>query len=544
MNFESILTRHRWLPIIVLTGLTLLLWLPFSFNVGPTMDDWFFFANGERGFAWGVPTRPLLGLAHGIAQMLTPGSFIGSNLILAALIMGRSLAVYGILRRLGVNAAVALVTAALTLTFPADSGVFYRGALTVYVSGLAYLIAVYCLLAALDQPRLRWYVGMWLALLVCVMSYEAQYVLIALTPALLWLVRPRLDARWRALTLRWYLFPVLWAVYYAITALTTPAALSYQADIRAPLTPQALVETFAFVYDQHLLSAWLASVAQPLNLTYSLVAAAAGLLVSSAALVMQYYKEEAALVNPVRRHVTPLHMLMIGVVVIGAGIAVYLPSTVRTETLRTYFVTSVGGALVFSALFAGLSHRIHTRLPLIIGSGILVALGMFGLLHQHAGYQQRSAAQQRFLVDFARIVPQPATNTGIAVIFESTDEMFALFQSAWRFPQMFIVLYGDPWVAAVACPATSFDLPLDQQPCQFNDEGIYAQITQGVWWQRPYDRLIVMMYDGGTFEIVDDITPYAADIPQAAAYDPEALIDRSLPLPPRACTLFTIQVCD
>lgn len=545
---ESVVSREKRqlgvhrpaLALLALLVLTLLLWLPFGFNVGPTADDWFFFANAERGLSWGASLRPLLPLPHWIGAQLTPGSFVGSNLVLAALLWLRAVAVWGIVRKLGFALSISFAAAALTLVLPIDTGVFYRGALTVYVSGAAYLLAVYWLLVALERPRPTVYFAMWLCLLIAIMSYEAQYPLILITPALLWLTRPALDKRWRGLVLRWFLFPSAWAVYYALSIVTQPSGFAYQASLRPTFDIGGIVAGIGFLYQRHVSSLW-QDVSRTSAAPIMLLTCVAAALIIGGAWLMRNRAETAAFASPLRRALPVWTLIPLGLVIIGAAAAIYLPTALRFDTLRTYFVSTVGMAFVLVGVLAWLETRLKRAWVTALILGVIGAVGMAGMLDQHQTYRDTSNRQQAVLTDFGRLVPMLPGYVGIAVIDRSAPPLSELFVSPWHFPQTFIVLYDDPTVAVVHCPQSSFERPLAERPCQFTATGLRAVITPDVTWERPYDRLIVVEYADQTFRILDDIAAYAGSVP--AVYDPDALIERSAPLPPNACTLFTVNDC-
>src|SRR5262249_30117224 len=113
----------------MLAALVLALWLPFGLGATGLLEEWSLFAWVDRGepvFALrtipGHESRPLVVLGWALGYWLTPDSFVGLNLVHAALLLTKALLLYAVLARLAPgHRAVALVAAVLFVVYPADT---------------------------------------------------------------------------------------------------------------------------------------------------------------------------------------------------------------------------------------------------------------------------------------------------------------------------------------------------------------------------------------------------------------------------------------
>ncbi len=515
-----------WLIALALLIGVVALWLPFGWNVGFVGDDWFLFLNARFGSAWATLGRPLVPVPFVLGYALAPGQFVGFNLMLALLILARSGLCYAILRRLGVGRGLAFGAAALVLVFPADTGLFYLGALNVYFSWIAFLLAFYCLLLYWRRPRVTFLAVLWLAQVLCLGTYEAAYPLILVAPLAL-LPERRSRSRWRGTLIRWYLFPALNLIRLALVALLSPAALDYQSGLVTGGVPSisSMIESVVGVYVRHFWGGWVdGGISSP----YLLIGAALGVLV--AAVAWWLARRDPPAPSRVERWLP-----LAGLAIVGLGVLIYVPTSLRDDTLRTYFGSSAGAALAISALVWLLIRR---ALPFAVIIGLLAALGCGHLLEQHAVFVRATEAQQTVIVGLAAVAPSIAPGSTLIVMDESPGrDLSHIFPGRWQFQMPFLLVYDDPTLTVALCYPD--DAPQNPDAyCAFEDQYIEARLTPAISWQRLYSTVIFLRYTGvGEFVVADTLAPYG-DSPD---YNPDALIDRDSPPPALIRSLFTVQ---
>jgi len=77
------------LPFLALMLIAVLLWLPFGLHVGFYADDWLFYSSIQAGKFWGPALRPFLNFPWIFTYHLDSSSFVGANLFLWFLILGK-----------------------------------------------------------------------------------------------------------------------------------------------------------------------------------------------------------------------------------------------------------------------------------------------------------------------------------------------------------------------------------------------------------------------------------------------------------------------
>ncbi|MEP7290965.1 MAG: hypothetical protein ABI835_04235 [Chloroflexota bacterium] len=529
MTPQNIFARWRWrlTPEWGVAGILLLiaaaLWLPFGFNVGFWGDDWFFYLNARFGSAWGTLSRPLLPLAFIFGYGIAPGQFAGFNLTLALLLFARSGLCYALLRRLRTGRAPAFAAAVLALVYPADTGVFYLGAIAVYLAWVAFLLALYLLILYWQSPRLIYLALMWVAQIVSLGTYEATYPLIFVSPLVLLLLEPRLRRRWTRILFRWYIFPALNLIRQVSLFLLNPGALTYQTGLVASSnSPSAILASFLKIYQRHFFTGWVEGDSSP---AYALVAVMTGVLAGVACWRLARGEQPRSK----RFHGV---LILVGLAIIGLAVLVLLPTSLRDVTLRTYFASSLGAALALAAA-AWLLTRRALLFALLIG--LLVSLGFLRLLQQHDHLAALSAVQQADVIQVAQLAPSLSAGTALLIMDETPGrELSPVFFSRWNFQNPFLLAYDDPSLLAALCYPD--DAPQNPEAyCAFQAEYVEVRISPQIVWQRPYDRVVLIRYTTAhQWVLANAPAPYAT----SALYDPGALIDEDAALPEVIRTMF------
>lgn len=224
-------------------------------------------------------------------------------------------------------------------------------------------------------------------------------------------------------------------------------------------------------------------------------------------------------------------LIAVGLLIIVLGIAVYLPTTQRDLTMRTYYFSSLGAALVLAVVGWEIARRTRRNVVFAVLAGALALIGCWRLLEQHAVFRDRAASQQDVLRQIIDVVPQPQDHVALLVLDEgSTPTLLERFTSSLFLRGSLSLIYDTAYLSAGIC---DFTLPEDDpDACHFQPGQVEALLDGGVYVAATYDRLIVLRYSEDGIELVDSLADYV-DAP--VAYDPLPLIGAGDP--PRVATM-------
>lgn len=184
----------RLLSYLLLSAVVLAVWLPGGFNVGPLNDGWLYLQH-PIWISIGAGTRLLQCLPRTLGLSLTPGSFVGWQLVLLVLTLARGILVYEIASRmLDGQRAYALACGLLALFHPMDHLYFWVDASNV---DMAYALALAACLAALLHLRsgsCTSLAAMCILQLASCFTYSGFVPVLGAFPVLLWLLW-KLDGR-------------------------------------------------------------------------------------------------------------------------------------------------------------------------------------------------------------------------------------------------------------------------------------------------------------------------------------------------------------
>ena len=136
------------------TVMAIALWLPFGLNITDFSDAWVFYGSLDAGLPLLSDSRPFQLVMYHLAYAVDPNSFVGPNLLMLLLFIGKSLAVYGSLRLiLPQLPVIAFLSAALLMLFPADTGTFWLAAFNVHSPVFFFFLAVLALVWYWRRPH-------------------------------------------------------------------------------------------------------------------------------------------------------------------------------------------------------------------------------------------------------------------------------------------------------------------------------------------------------------------------------------------------------
>jgi len=528
---------------LALLVLTLLLWLPFGFNITCVLDGWHAIANIEAGLPWIPAARPLVPLPFILAYLITPGSFVGFNIMLAFEFWLKAWLFYLALRQLRLPVNFAFALAALTLLSPIDPLFFYLSTYTLNTCIIFYLVALNGLLLFWKTRRPSAMALVWIGLSLCVLTYEVLYPIIFLTPLLLFSRGARFNRRFITAALMWLVIPIFGALRLALLALSSSVDFQYQSDLIAQAPAfDSMIGGIGRVYIHTLLEGWWMNLA-PATPLWLAIALVSGLLVGGITFWLSRQNRDQALNYRV--------IIGCGFVIIGLGVVMFLRTALFNQLGRIYFIPAFGAAFVFCGVFGWVSlRRLNSPLVFATLTGVLAALGSLQLLEQHSSFVTRTEAQQRVMLQMAEAIPRPVTETAVIVVDESPDRVLASVipsSNNFIFPYIATYLYADYDLFFTLCYLNDAGLLSDNR-CIFADDYVSAEHVEWVRrsdralvpYQR-YDRALVLTYTTQNgFVIAQDITRYTTSEQARAAYDPDLRLVPDSLLPARVTSEFLV----
>ena len=545
---------HSILPLITLVLLAVLLWLPFGLQVGYYADEWTVMADIQVGAFLTGSVRPFELLTWFTAYHLTPDSFAGLNLLMLVMIAAKAISAYLLLTELSLNRLFAFGTAALLLLYPADSGVFYMGSISIHTSGFLFLLALW-LLARFWRTGQRW---LWLAISIasalCLGMYEGVYPLFVLAPLMLLYLNSRVLRRLIIVSAIWFILPLLFGLRIIATLNTPVAASSYQAMLFADDTSLGTITGSLWRANRVVLAdGWVSAVLQTVapagwsgvrNIPKNILANAyigytfiGVLLVGFTAVVLTHRNQLSTL--SIKRLVL---LLVASPLIITLGFLLYSLTNLRDLNLRTLLYASIGGALLMASalwLVGKLLHRLV--LVFIIGLLVLCGVGLSSLHFQHEHYATLGRMQIPFMQTLVRAVPLIQPNTTLVVMDETPQRLLAstFNQLSLYLEGVARVIYADSSLSATICyPDDAQGWGQFNEACRFDDSGLSLLFDGVPYWSRGYDQLVVLRYtEAGSIELQTSLALYTAASSAANAYQPSAHISTDAPLPVRAYTM-------
>lgn len=533
--------------VVVLLAMVLVVWWALDPRSTALMEEWPFyqdFSQGALPWMWSS-SRPLLLSLLWVASHLTPGSYLGANLLTAAICLGNGVVVFVLIRRLRPTEPLfAYITALLFPLYPAETGWYDLRLLGHVECVFCYLLAAWWFVCYWEKPRLLTLLGVWGALFLSLATVESTYAIAALTPALLlWLNR---GLSWRVVrvALLWYALLLLWGIRAVVIYLTTPPLGGLQMAHESMLTRLAALEhDMRMAYGRVLKYGWIDAyhALVPRSPTSYLVMAVMALV----ALMGIFFLRRSVRVSSVRE--TSWHPVtvdaawgFVGLVVVGAGYIMFAPFAFYAPlTERVYNVASLGGALIIAALLTGCWH-ITRWLGVPVLAVVSIAVGLSVGYAAHGALRMRSISlqEQRFLAAIVQAAPHVRPGTTL-VLLDPTHQ-FSFYNQGSTFPniaylQSAVQLATNQTTLVVWCDP---GLPLPTRPlCTFTRTAIAGVWLDGNDGEHPYrtdaSHVVILRDDGENAIRVQDTWPVAG----ATTYAPHRLI--SGPLPASVHTLFT-----
>jgi hypothetical protein len=530
--------KYVWLRNILIVVTFLLLvsafWRRYGMNGGDTADGWMTFRYAdERGLLPLPLDRPFVYIFVSLAHWLTPDSFVGVNFLMASAFLLKGSLLYGLLRRLRVNVAYAFAAATLFICFPADTGQFWQGAIAIQFTLILYMVAAYWLLAYWHRARWYYIIGMSLALFISLTTYEAGYPLALLTPLILLLLNRRLDRRLLKTAGIWYTALGLTLVFVASVALVLKFPYPYQSSLlEARPTVQQILESLVNNYTLHF--TWIQNVTRSPSVTLAI-----GLALICWWLSKMYSPTAKKLHSPAFLAV----LTLVGLVALGVGFAAYLPTSLRTVSVRTFYYSSIGGAITLTMIVALITSLLPLRIRRIVFAAVMAIVISFGaskLILSHGEFVNAYNRQVFILASIVQYAPRPDLGATIILIDKTSDgRLINVFNSSRFFNGALTLIYRDYSLNAALCfPNKPQGWGYHQEVCRFSADGISVEtkdVDQFSVSQR-YSKVILFRYTAnGEVQLERNLSAYISS--PISGYEPDKIAHPEATPPRRYYTM-------
>ena len=525
-------------------ALILLLYLPFGFDFVWQYEEWVYqaFLEGRTSRAGSeAMSRFWLLIIFPLANILDANPIVFHHLLHISLASAKLALLYGIVRKLGVAPVYAFLFAMLSMVYPVNVALMSSRSVLYAFSMSALFAAVYLILLFIEKPgRLR-LLGILAALSFNVGSYENAYAIIAIVPILWFRRSPRWTCHNINLTVIWYLMPAAKVIYLFVLA---GAGRSFYGDWQlSNLTEQArpLLEAIshylgvvANVYHQAFILGWqeaFRSLGQNAWLAPTLTAI---LLAAVVAVYLTRHSKEQRF--PTRRQLSL--STVVGLFLVLPAIAVLMWfETYQTELFRIYIYVPFGAAAVVISLFLLIVSPIQNRrlrqAALVCLCLIVMLPATSRLFVQHASHVKGANAKARVLSQIVKQVPYFEHSARLVVVTDMSNAAFEDngISDLWSnmLDSAIFVLYpeGRPSISIL---------------CRFRDSCSRDDLSKsirGIEDVTDFSKYVLFrLHDDLSVELLPRL-PTELDSALNHTYNPERLINRSAPIPPRAYTLLS-----
>lgn len=537
-----------------------ILWGPFGLKTTGIMEEWIRLENAEgnniRFTTIGSGARPLNDLLRYGFSKLTPGTTVALDFSLIFAFFFKGLMMYGIVSiLLPQHPSVAFATGVLFLLYPAEPDPFTMRSATNQQSFALYLIAVYLLLVNYRKPsnlRLR---VMVITLVCSLLLYEVAYTTAFLVPLLLIWLDKGISKRVMRVAAVWYAALAICLAYtlnFYFRALSDPQ--SYTSSNSAIGDSSFLdllkktVRSIATAYNQHFKEGWLDTLdyLKPVTAYHYY---AIGLALAVGLITLYLINRSTFASRNIRKDVRQYSFLLVlGLLILGLD---FLPYSVTNYTWRIYIRSAAGAALslvvvvfILIQLIPNVSIR---KFVFVIFTVISVYMAGAWSLYKHEDLIIRTLAQQDFLSEIARQVPDVADNTAIIIVTDLNNNIplptYKHLSAALR------LLYDNQTLRGEVCiPATS--LPdnnlarVRYSLCEFGEDRLIGQVGKtanplGHSFNYPYKHvLFFQLHRPDDLELLATVPSEYLSSAAPTTYHPEKLINEQAQAPARAQTMF------
>ncbi len=354
----------------------MLLYLPYGVDGVAHKEGWENKAYLESGRIGGqLATRFWALVPNVLANLLSAESFASLHLVYLFMLWVKSVCFYGILRRLKVSPTFAFLCAMLFTVYPVNTMLMNLRSIQPEFSVVSLLAAAAIALDYRENPSRLRLIGIWLAILFNIGTYEAGYVVIAVVP-LYWLCR-RPMRTWQSFNLIaiWYLFPAAKVAYLVIISAAKRSfygsyllkgALESQRSLLDSLMYYA--EVLLNIYLQTFVYGWQEAVTALNENEWLAPVLAALILVGLVSVCLD--RSTSSTMFPSRRQTGLALLTGLFFIVPSVGVLVW-PEKFNQDLWRLYIYVSIGAAIAILFLIVLLSLQIKN---LLLRRGIIVCV--------------------------------------------------------------------------------------------------------------------------------------------------------------------------
>jgi hypothetical protein len=514
--------------------LAMILYIPFGWSHVGHWEEWVI-----KAYVQGMPntwldtelrTRLFVIVPHTLAHILTPNSFIGYNVIHMLMFLGKSIFLYGILRKLNLPLLLAFLVSALFMVYPVNSAIMSLRSFPMQFSTLSLLLAGYLILHIREYPSRLGTIGVWLALLFNVGSNESGYLIILIAP-MFWLgLEGRLNWKSIQLTAIWLMMPaVRLAFTFALLASERGFYLSGDLDSmagtpleRLNLIFRALINSYLETYP----TGWAEAVTTLLTPDYLIWSVIGTVIVL---LTAWWLIRQDEIILSIRQHIKLIFWGLIFLIP-AVGVMISL-DFYRNDTWRVFFYAPISGAVVVIGILSLLVTRISSKSirhgVLLFAIGLIFIPSLSRALNQHDYFVNHAIVKEEFFHAFTTQAPAINPSAQVIVVSDlSFDDLrdVGLFELIRRdmFQSALYLLYDK------VTPDYVFVCIMDDL-CNASDDGLIVNFPLR---EIPYDDLIVFHLDTDlTLTLKESLQGLSGFPDSTESYQPMMYIDLDASVP-------------
>jgi hypothetical protein len=536
-------------PVAILyVGLVLLLWLPFGPRDGMGYETSFPYTSETSSFWHGFlytadPLRIYTNFFYNLGYHLSAwigesGSFVGFQIVYAALWWGRGVLVYLIMRILFPRHQVlAALTGLLVLVQASDHALNWVGQMNQFGTIFWMVLAFYALVRALNTPSS---VGVAIAAILAALfaymslwSYESPLFMILAFPVIVLALRFGWSRRTLLISAVFYVPPLVYAWDNLRRYTSSGSSALYQESVeRSSFGVGALLHDLWFnVWSALKFTAWGSQMPAVTAGTERIFLGFGGAIVAASGVAVVGYGalRRGEPIVPERRPL--LVALAAGLILLVLSFPAYLVLADADSLWRTQFLAGIGAALVLVAVAGLLALRARRRTlqlaVLAVTAGLVSYFGVyasFTMASFHYSNWQRTRTAMAEVVGFVpRLKPDSlVVLTGVP---KGSGDPFG--DNMWFDMSLRLAYPHDPVVGIYyysdGTPAPHENMVLQSQQWSFNGTGFPTLLTSV-----PVANTVVIQYSASGLGHVE------AQIPRflshqdpwlAATYDPLARIE-------------------
>jgi len=528
--------------------LVAVLWLPFGSKSGMGYETTLVYLSESRSFVDGFfydwdPLRHYMQLFYQVGYQLSnvmgiDGSFLGNQLVYAALWWGRGFLTFLIIRRLFPSAPLlAYATGALVVVHASDHALNWVGQLNQFGVMFWMLLAVYLLVVALQQTTsgktIVFTAAAAGATYLCLWSYESPLFILVLAPALL-VPLVGLTRRTAAVCVAFYLIPLVFVLENLSRYVGNDAATYQESVLRDDFAPTRLMGDLVYnVRASIRFDKWGDLVPQVASSHRAMLAGlvAASVFSLGALLVSRIARRQEEQVA--RRELALL--LSAGMMLLVASFPAYLALEGPRSLWRTQFLSGIGFGIAAAALLvlvaSPLSDR-RVRVLLVVVGGAVIAYAGGSTAYRTAAYHFSVWERHReAMAQVLQIAPRVRPET--VIVLTNVPRGADPFGHNMWFDVALRLAYPHTAVAGLyyyrgGKPAPGANLVVHDGMWKPTETG-FPTLLSGA----PFSNTLIIRYsESGRPVLVKDVPSLLhAGNRAAASYDPDAAIEGREPSP-------------